>query len=378
MTIETSRAWAEINLSNIENNLKIIKSHLSDKVKAVAVIKANGYGHGAVEVAKLAEKCGYSYLAVACIDEAIKLRKNGITLPLLLLSGVNTFLCGEYINNGVIPAVSDYNTAKELNSYGKKIKVHLKIDTVMTRLGFSSDDIETTVSEIKKISELENIEIDGIFSHFSVSDEFSQKEYTKMQYNKFQAVIKALENSGINVGLKHICNSAATIANPEMHLDMVRCGIIIYGYYPNPELENTFPGLKPALELKARISLIREIEKNISVSYGRTYTSSQKMTLAVLPIGYADGYSRALSNKFDVLVNGKRAKITGRVCMDQLMVDITGIDGVKAGDVVTLIGKDKNEMISVDDMANALHTISYEITCSFSERIPRISIYDKF
>lgn len=379
MKLSNQRTWAEINLDNFKNNIEVIRKHTEKTAKLMAVIKADGYGHGAVTLAKEAEKSGFEYFAVACIDEVKELRRSAVKLPIVILSYTSYEDAEDIIKYDAIPAVFNKELPEKLNEAarkaGKKIKVHIKLNTGMTRLGFDTERLEETVNDIVYISKLDNIEVDGIFTHFADADN-EDSEFVFDQYERFDKVLKELSKKGICIPNRHICNSAATIANKDMQLDMVRCGIMLYGYYPEKYLEEMMPGIKPVMEIKSKILQIREIEKNVTVGYGRTYKSEKKLKIGVVPIGYADGYSRLLSNDFYLLVCGKKARILGRVCMDQLMIDITDIDDAYEGCEVTVMGKDGDLSLTADDIAAKLGTISYEILCDIGRRVPRVYIKD--
>ena len=373
-----ARSWVEIDLNIFSNNLKLIRKHIGNNVKMLAVIKADAYGHGALELAKVCQAEQVDYLAVACVKEGIELRKEGINLPILILSYIDASEYDELIEYNLIPTVYDEEMAIELNALvGKmcgennKFKIHLKIDTGMTRLGFSTFDITDTVEKIKRISKLSNIEIDGMLTHYADSDNIDTG-YCDYQFSRFSKLAEKLEENDIYISNKHTCNSAGVITEYDKYLDMVRCGIIIYGCYPEKHLEMMLPGLLPPLSWKARLAYVRNIEEDITVSYGRTYTAKPGMKIGVVAVGYADGYSRMLSNKFHCIVNGKKVPITGRVCMDQLMVDLTEVPDARVGDIVTLIGNDGDASITATEMADAIGTISYEVLCDISKRVERI------
>lgn len=379
MDFQRSRSWVEINLDVFKNNIKIIRKHIGNSVKLLAVIKADAYGHGAVELAKICEENEVDHFAVACLKEGIELRNAGIKKPILVLSYIDCHDIDKIIQYDLIPTVYDFEFPNVLNQHllaiNKISKVHIKLDTGMTRLGFDALSQGVTVSEIEKISNLSNIEIDGIFTHFADSDN-EDLTYCNTQQEIFVSVLNKLKEKGIEIPTKHTCNSAGIIACKDKHLDMVRCGIVLYGYYPEEHLKDAMPGIKPFLTWKAKISQIREILCDTTVSYGRTKKVSKGTKLAVVSVGYADGYRRALSNNFYVLINGKKAPLVGRVCMDQIIVDITEISDAKKGNDVILIGTDGENMITADDMAKKLGTISYEILCDIGKRVERVYIGD--
>ncbi len=376
------RCWAEINPDHLAHNVSLIRKKIGNGTKMVGVVKADAYGHGAVTIAQKLEQLGADYLATACYQEALELRNNGLSLPILMLSQVCALQAKEMADNNIIPTVFDLEFAQQLNqaANGTKIKVHIKIDTGMTRLGFryaddgSSAD-EQTLQELQTLCALPNLEVEGIYSHFSSADEEDGEAYTQLQFQRFVAVTEKLKQLGISVPIRHICNSAATLLHPEMHLDMVRCGIILYGAYPSSYVRSRCSGeesLRPLMSFRARVAQIRTVPACVPVSYGRKYVSVKQERLAVVSAGYADGFRRALGNRFHVIIRGKYAPIRGTVCMDQLVVDISGIPEARQGDVVTLIGKDQTSEITADEMAEALDTISYEVFCLVGKRVPRI------
>ena len=372
--IDYERVIAEINLDNIAYNMTNIREKVNKKTKIMAVVKADAYGHGAVEVAKTALYNGADWLGVAIIDEAIELRKNNIFEPILILGHTMEHKLLQVIKYDITQTVFSFEMAKKLSDEARKIKksvdIHIKIDTGMSRLGFFPTD--ESISEILAIKNLPYINITGIFTHFATSD-MKDKTFTKEQFKKYMWVIKKLEEKGISNIIKHVSNSGAILDIEGYSLDMVRAGIILYGMYPsNQVLENI--KLKPAMSLKTHISFVKEIEPEVSVSYCRTYFTNKKTKIATIPVGYADGYARILSNRARVLINGEYANIIGNICMDQFMIDITCIQNVKQGDIVTLMGEDNNSYITAEELANLQNTINYEIVCNIGKRIPRVYI----
>lgn len=364
--------WAEIDLDNIEYNMKNIKELVKDK-EVIGVIKADAYGHGAVEVAKVLSENGTSRFAVAIITEAIELREHGINLPIMILGYTPIEYAKDLIKYDIEQTVYDLEYAKELSNValklGKKAKIHIALDTGMGRIGFIPN--ENSLEEVLKISALEGIEIVGIFTHFSTADE-EDKEYTNYQFNKIQNFIKNLSDRGVNIPVKHASNSGAIIDLPETYLDAVRAGIILYGYYPSDDVKKDKLSIKPALTLKTKIAHIKKMEKDMYVSYGRTFKTERDSIIATLPIGYADGYSRLLSGKAKVIVNGKFANVVGRICMDQCMIDVTDVGEVKVGDEVILLGEDNGLKFNADDMASLIGTINYDVLCMIKHRVPRV------
>lgn len=371
------RTWAEINLDNIEHNVREMKAQLKEGTRFLGVVKANAYGHGAVQVASVLEEIGIcDYLAVATSNEAFQLRENGMKLPILILGCSPLADAEAIIQNDITQAVPDMETAKAFSEaavkLGKNAKVHLKADSGMGRIGFICHDGRDPHAVMLEIMKLPGLDVEGIFTHFSVSDTPSEQEYTDAQYKAFTNLIDELEkDSGKKFKIRHCANSGAMVSHPDKYLDMVRPGICLYGIYPGPD--RGVINLKPVMELKTRIVHIKEeVEPGYSISYGRTYKAPAKRKIAVLPIGYADGLHRVLSNQLEVLVHGKRVKQVGRICMDMCMIDVTDIEDVKVGDVVTIFGQDGEAFVSVDELAEKASTISYELVCAVSPRVPRV------
>ena len=368
------RLVAEIDLDAVDFNIKSIIKRVGGRAKIIGTVKADAYGHGAVEVSKVLEENGIDMFSVAMIDEGINLRNNGIKAPILVLGLTPPEYVKEAVEYDLIQTVSDYNTAeaiskaaKELN---KKAVIHIKIDTGMGRIGFRPE--KEAFDEIENISKLENIEINGIFTHFCTSDE-KDKTFTYVQKEKFVYAVNELEKRGINIPLKHASASAGLMDFDDLFFNAVRPGIILYGYYPSDDVMKDRLPIKPVMSLKSYVMYIKDIENGDTIGYGRTYMANEKRTIATIPAGYADGYNRLLSNKGCVLVNGKRAQLKGRICMDQCMADITGINA-KQWDEVVLMGKQGNEEITADEIANEIGTISYEVLCMVSKRVPRVYI----
>lgn len=369
-----NRVYAEINLDSIAYNMEQMKNNISRSTKMIAVIKADGYGHGALPIAHLIEPYEYVWgFAVATADEALILRRHNIKKPILVLGYVFNEHYDEIIKNDIRCAVFSLETAKELSEAaarsGKIYSIHLKLDTGMGRIGFLPTD--ESIQIIKKIRELPYISIEAAFTHFAKADE-ADKTSANMQLNKYIEFIKKLEDEGIDIPIKHCSNSAGIIDMKEANMDIVRAGISIYGLYPSKEVDRQKVKLKPALELKSRIVNIKKVPAHTGISYGWTYTTKEPMCVATIPVGYADGYPRSLSNKGYVLVNGRKAPIIGRICMDQFMIDITGIDGVEPHNTVTLIGEDNERCISVDELSELSGRFNYEFVCDLGKRIPRI------
>lgn len=364
--------WAEIDLDKIAFNMRNIKNVAGDR-EVIAVIKADAYGHGAVELAEVLLENGASRFAVAIITEAIELRESSIKAPIMILGYTPIEFGEDLIKYGIEQTVYDLEYAKQLSEIalkmGKKAKIHIALDTGMGRIGFMPN--EESLNEVLEIAYLDGIETVGIFTHFSTADE-EDKEYTNYQFAKIQNFIKMLSNNGVNIPIKHVSNSGAIIDLPETYLDAVRAGIILYGYYPSNEVNKERLSIEPALTLKAKIGHVKKLEKGMYVSYGRTFKTERDSIIATLPIGYADGYSRLLSGKAKVIVNGKFANVIGRICMDQCMIDVTDVGEVKVGDEVIILGEDRDLKFNADDMAELIDTINYDILCMIKHRVPRI------
>ena len=354
--------WLEIDLDAIAKNTRNIKKLIGKNKELMAVVKGNAYGHDVLEIVPIFLKNGATRLAVARLEEGIFLRKAGIDVPILVLSATLKEEAETALMHDITTSACNISFIKKMNELSlklkKKAKIHLKIDTGMGRLGVKP---EKAVDFIKKVLTFDHIIIEGIFTHFSVADE-KDKKYTEEQFRKFSEILKILEKEKIRIPLKHVSNSATLLDLKHMWLDMVRPGIALYGLYPSKEVKKVIK-LIPAQRFKTRIAFLKELPAEKSISYGRTYTTYKKNTIiASLPIGYADGYSRLLSNKGEVLVRGERMPIIGRICMDQCMIDVTDLPLVKIGDEVVLWGKQGNERITVEEIADKLNTINYEIT----------------
>ncbi|MBP2033500.1 alanine racemase [Clostridium algifaecis] len=369
-------AWVEINLDNLIYNARQIKNKVGDR-DIIGVVKADAYGHGAVEVASTLLKNGFTKLAVAILDEAIELRKNGIECPIMILGITPNFLFEDLIKYNLEPTISSYDDANSLSKmavkYGRKIKIHIALDTGMGRIGFLPDD--EGIDAVYKISQLQNIEIESLFSHFSTADE-SDKTYTKLQFEEYKKFYGKLMDKNVKINMKNIANSAAIMELPFTYFDEVRPGIIIYGYYPSNEVDKNKLNIKPVMTLKANIVHLKTIDKDKYVGYGRKFKSVRKTVIATLPIGYADGYSRRLSQKSKIIINDKLAPVVGNICMDQCMVDVTDVGDVSVGDEVILIGEKGNLKFNADNIASILETINYEVLCMMSKRLPRVYIKD--
>lgn len=359
-------------MDRLEHNYHALRNLAPYGTKFMGLVKADAYGHGAVPVAMKLEELGADYLGVACLDEAIELREAGIEMPILILGCTSSIYATELVKYDITQACYDLEYAKELSAMvsktGSELNIHIQCDTGMTRLGFlcHEDTIEKAAAEIYEAVNLPGLYAEGIFTHFSDSD--GSEEYTMMQFERFMDTIERVKELGYTFEIRHCANSAATLLYPATYLDMIRPGIVLYGHLPDAAMDPDLCDLIPVLELKSRVATVREVPANTPVSYGRTNTLKRDSTLAVIPVGYGDGYSRSFSNKATVLINGQKAPVVGRVCMDMCMVDVTDIPGVKEGDVVILYGDHQ----TVEDGAGIMNTISYELLCVMAKRIHRI------
>lgn len=378
MDYKLNRAWAEIDLDAIAHNVREIRKFTGKKVEMMGVVKADAYGHGVREVVRTLLDNGVTQLAVSMLDEAIQIRNMGIDVPILILSYTDPIRAEELILNDVTQTVFSLDLAQALSSasvkLGKKIKVHVKVDTGMTRIGFMPGC--DAVKSITEISRLPGLVVEGVFTHFASADE-REKDYTQMQYDRFLGLCTELSRAGIEIPVKHACNSGGIMQYPEMHLDMVRPGVILYGLYPSKDVDREKIRLKPAMTLKANVIMVKEVEPDTCISYGRIFRTSRKSKIATIPIGYADGYTRLLSNKGRMLVNGEFAPVVGRICMDQCMIDVTDLKkDVHVGDEVVIFGSQNGVGISVDEIAADIGTINYELVCIIGKRIPRVYLKD--
>lgn len=368
--------WAEIDLDAIKYNIDSIKRRVDTK-ELIAVVKADAYGHGALDVSKTLVENGATKLAVAVITEAMELRHGNINTPIMILGYTPLEFAADLINYDIEQTIFDLEYAKKLSeialNLGKKAKVHVALDTGMGRIGFLIND--NSLNEILKISSLKGLEVVGIFTHFATADE-SDKNYSNKQYKKFTYFNEKLISKGVNIPLKHVSNSGAIIDMPNTYLDAVRAGIVLYGYYPSEDVLKQNLDLKKAITIKTQVAHVKILDKNEYVSYGRKFKTERKSIIATLPIGYADGYSRALTGKAKVIINGKFAPVVGTICMDQCMIDVTDIGDVHVGDEVIVLGRDKDLKFDADDMAKAMGTINYEVLCMIKQRIPRVYIED--
>ena len=369
-----SRIQADIDLDAFRFNLDSIKKNINENTQIITVLKADGYGHGAVPLAKEAEKEERVWgIAVATVEEALELRRGGIKKPLLILGYTYQEDYDLIAEEELRPTVFKLSMAQELSQAAlrknKTIKIHIKIDTGMSRIGYR--DLEKSVPEILEISRLPGLEIEGLFTHFARADE-REKAPAYQQLEKYQAFQKALKEAGLKIPLCHCSNSAGIIRMPEANMDAVRAGIILYGLYPSEEVEKEPVPLKPLMTLKSHIAYIKTLEPGVQISYGGTYTTQKETRVATIPVGYADGYARSLSTKGWVLIRGKKAPILGRVCMDQFMVDVTDIPEARELDEVILLGKSQDQQITMEELGELSGRFNYEFACCISKRVPRI------
>ncbi|MGN0298150.1 MAG: alanine racemase [Lachnospiraceae bacterium] len=366
------RVYAEINLDAIWRNMRAMQNQLAPNTKMCGVIKTDGYGHGAVPVARTIDEFVWGY-AVASMDEALNLRENRIEKPILVLGSVFPVRYREAIEQDIRLSVFQKERILQLNreaaEFGKKARIHVAIDTGMGRIGIPAN--EKTVALIKEISQYEFIEIEGIFTHMARADEID-KTNANQQISKFKWLLTRLEEEGISIPIRHCSNSAGIIDLPQAQIDMVRAGISIYGLYPSEEVDKKQVILEPAMAIRSFVTYIKEMEEGSPISYGGTYVTSRKEKIAVISVGYGDGYPRKLSNQGYVLIHGQKAPIRGRVCMDQFMVDVSNIPDVKEGDVVTLVGRDGANEITVEELADMAGSFNYEFICDVGKRIPRV------
>lgn len=374
MDYKLTRAWAEINLDHIAHNVREIRRLVGKRTEIMAVVKADAYGHGVLETVQTMIENGVTRIAVSMLDEAIQLRKIGIDIPILVLSYTSPLRADEILKYHITQTVYSHELAVALSEeavrQGTKARIHIKIDTGMSRVGFQPG--YSAVKDVVEIQKLPGIIVEGIFSHFATADE-QDRSYTLRQMELFESILSELHRIGILIPIRHIANSAAILQYPETHMDLVRPGIILYGIYPSHEVNTGLIDLKPAMTFKAKVTLVKWIDEGTSVSYGRKFAAPRKTKVATIPVGYADGYSRLLTGKGRVLVNGQYAPVIGTICMDQCMIDITDIDGeVAVGDEVVLLGRQGNAEITADEIADLMGTIPYELVCIIGKRIPRV------
>ena len=377
------RTWAEISLNAIEHNYNVIRNKVADDTKVCCVIKADGYGHGAVELSQIYEKLGADFFAVSNIDEGIEIRKSGSKLPIVILGYTPVSEAENLAEYDISQAVFSLEYAKELSEKCVEedctCKMHIKVDSGMSRIGFMCQEFprdEYSIEEICEACCLPNLEVEGLFTHFCVSDEDAEgREFTNKQYENFIHVRDSLKKRGVDISVVHCSNSGAIEDYPETCCDMVRAGIILYGLAPSSKLADRLD-LVPAMTLKTVVAFVKEVQKGATISYGRTFTADRKMKIATVPIGYADGFIRQNAKDGYMTVNGKKAKIVGRICMDQTMLDVTVIEDVKTGDEVVVFGTGENGEPTADSLAENTGTINYETVCLVGKRVPRIYIKD--
>ncbi len=365
----------EIDLQALRNNYCLIKEKAGKERKILAIVKADAYGHGAVEVSKTLETVGVDALGVAILEEALRLRERGIKSPIIILGGITKgqekALLAADLTAVIFSLSSAERISAEAQRQGKSIKIHIKIDTGMGRLGIQPEEVTAFFMALKQ---MQGLEVEGILTHFASADfpkNSPQGLYTAQQLRKFETAVKKAEACGFDIPLRHCANSAALFTLPEGLFNMVRPGIMLYGSYPSSSFER-MTDLKGVMSLKTKIIDLKEVEKGFRVSYGSTYVAPGRRRIAVLPIGYADGYKRALSGRSEVTVRGQRAAVIGRICMDMTMVDVTGIEGVSVGDTVYLFGGAAKNRVTVDELASIADTIPYELLCGIGQRVPRV------
>lgn len=372
METNKARTWAEISLGNLEHNYRALRAGLEPSCRFVGVVKANAYGHGAVPVARRLEELGADYLAVACLDEALELRRAGLSSPILILGVTPEEYSDTLVEYALTQTVFRESQVKALSQaagrLGKRAKVHLKADTGMSRLGVWSEDPERAAAALAPLCRWPGVEAEGIFTHFAKAD--SDEEFTMLQFTRFLDVLEALKaGHGVEFEIRHCAASAAVLNYPCTHLDMVRPGVALYGHYPDPSCQGLDgPGLLPVMAFKTRIVSVKDLPQGSSISYGGIHTLERDSRVAVLPVGYADGLPRLLSNRMEVLVRGQRVPQIGRICMDLCMADVTGLPDVGPGDETVIFGPG----LPVEEKADMLGTIQYELLCAVSRRAPRV------
>ncbi|MBI1806127.1 MAG: alanine racemase [Ignavibacteria bacterium] len=365
---------AEIHLQCLHDNLDGIRQRVTHGVKIMGIVKANAYGHGLVEIAQALVRCGVDYFGVGFIEEGVILRQNGITTPILVLGGVLGSQIQEFLKNDLEITVSSVEIAERIEreaqlNGGRAARVHLKIDTGMERIGVRAENI---LPFIRRVAQLQHLELIGVYSHFATADE-CDKSFAHQQLDRFHTVLQTIHKLGIEIPLTHIANSGAILDLPDSYFSMVRPGIMMYGVYPSQETSRSI-SLHPVLALKSNVVFVKEVPSGTSISYGRKYTTACRTKIATVPIGYGDGYGRRLTNRSEVLINGQRHRVVGTICMDQIMVEIGMDSAIHVGDEVTLLGKDGNETISAWDLSEKLGTIPYELFTGITARVPRVFI----
>ncbi|OOM07292.1 alanine racemase [Clostridium saccharobutylicum] len=366
------RSYAKIDLDAISHNINEVKKRIGHGVKVMAVIKADGYGHGATVLGDFL-KNEVDYYGVATIEEAMELREYGIKVPILILGYTSPSQYLTLVENDITQTVYNIEMAKEMSNAGEKCKkqakIHIALDTGMTRIGFQPN--EDGALAVKEIATFPSLNIEGLFTHFACADE-KDKSYSELQIDRYDKFVELLEEKDINISIKHMCNSAGIMEFDHHRFDMVRSGIITYGLYPSEDVNKDAIKLKPALQWKTHVVNVKNVDSGHGVSYGATYITKNKTKIATISIGYADGYPRALSSKAKVLIHGSYAPIIGRVCMDQMMIDVTNIDNVEIEDEVTLVGQDGRNAISVEELADIAGSFNYEFVCGIGKRVSRV------
>ena len=367
-------AWVEIDLANLSYNLKSIREKVGSKPDIIGVVKADGYGHGSIEITRALKKDGIKIFGVATLSEAIELRKDGVEDEIIIFGITPDLFADVVAEYSLSPVTCSYQNALAISDvakkFGKTIYGYVKIDTGMGRIGIPHNEPDA-VRDIGKISALPNFKIKGLFSHFSTADA-ADKSYTEEQSKRFSAFLEKLRAAGIDIRYRSLANSGAIMQHPATYYEAVRPGIILYGYYPCDESDRTQISIKPVMSVKASIVMLKKMAPGNSVSYGRRFITDRESLIATLPVGYADGFPRPYSPVAQAIVGGKIVSVAGNICMDQCMIDVTDVPGVKVGDEVILMGSDGKNSITVDDLCNATGTICNEIVCAFGQRLPRI------
>lgn len=375
------RTWVEVSLDALEFNYRQLRKGLPRETRFLGVVKADAYGHGAIPIGRRLEELGAEFFAVSNVEEAAQLRRGGIGRPILILGYTPPSFAVWEAEHGVRQEVNCLEYARQLSESlcgsGRRLRIHLKLDTGMSRLGFFAYDRPETVRELAELAKLPGLEIEGAFQHFCAADSHEPDclNFTELQYRRFTELLREMEGLGLRPRLRHCCNSAAAILHPEYAMDMIRPGIATYGYPPDPCMEGDLE-LRPLLSWKTTVAQLKTFAPGIPVSYGRTWTTERETRIAVLPVGYADGLSRRLSGRVEFLVNGKRVRQVGRICMDMCMADVTGVPDIEVGGEAVILGSSGGETASCAAMAAMLDTITYEITCDVGKRVARVYTQD--
>jgi len=373
---EVRPTWAEIDLNNLAHNIGEVRRLTKKDSLVTAVVKADAYGHGAIEAGEIFLQNGADRLSTATLSEAIELRNGGIDAPILVMGYTPITQYPLAIEHDIILTIYDYESAKALSQKAieanKKATIHIKIDSGMGRIGFLPK--ESSADEIVRISRLSNLNVEGMFTHFATADE-ADKGYTKIQYNRYMNMVNMLKSRGLDIPIKHVSNSAAIIDCSDYNLDMVRGGIMTYGHWPSEEVNQEGIILKPAMTLKTKVAHVKRVPRGTGISYGQIFTTKRESIIATLPIGYADGFTRMLVPDGEVFIKGKRVPVAGRICMDQCMIDVTEVEGVEVGDEVVIFGHGEGHP-TVEEIAKKLGTINYEILCMVGRRVPRVYVRD--